>query len=433
MGVLDTVKNIWNAFSSDVNYQPRVSEARVVYGNRPPDLPYLRFNSERSILASVYTRIGIDVSSVPIRHVEIDEFGRYSKDSDSLFNQCLLLEANIDQAPTTFRQDIVTTLFDKGCAVIVPVDTTLDPTLNDEYDIMSLRVGEVVQWYPRHVKVKVYNEKKGDRQEVLLLKKNVAIIYNPLYSVMNEPNSTLQRLTRKLSLLDTVDEQSSSGKLDIIIQLPYVIKTDQRREQAEKRRSDIELQLKDSKYGIAYTDGTEKVTQLNRPAENNLLKQVEYLTNLLYSELGITPSIMDGTANEEAMLNYMNRTVEPILTAIVEGMQRAFVGKKGWENNKRIMYFRDLFKLVPIAQIAEIGDKFTRNEIVTSNEMRGFIGLPPSTDPKADQLVNSNMPQPTDPSMTQTYPSDTTDASSIMNDTLDSLSSDIDSILSGVQ
>jgi hypothetical protein len=261
---------------------------------------------------------------------------------------------------------------------------------------MSLRVGEVVNWYPKHVKVSVYNEKNGTRQEVTLSKKNVAIIYNPLYSVMNEPNSTLQRLTRKLALLDSVDEQSSSGKLDIIIQLPYVIKTDSRREQAEKRRSDIEMQLKDSKYGIAYTDGTEKVTQLNRPAENNLLKQVEYLTNLLYSELGITPGIMDGTANEEAMINYMNRTVEPILTAIVEGMQRAFVGKKGWAEKKRIMYFRDLFKLVPISQIAEIGDKLSRNEIVTGNEMRGFIGLPPSSDPKADMLMNSNMPQPVD-------------------------------------
>lgn len=427
MGVLDKVKNIWNTFSSEPIYQPQVSETRVVYGNRPPDRPYIRFNSERSILASVYTRIGIDVSSVPIRHVELDEVGRYAKDADSLLNLCLLLEANIDQAPATFRQDLVNTLFDKGCAVIVPVDTTKNPDLNDDYDIMSLRVGEVVNWYPKHVKVSVYNEKTGIRQEITLSKKNVAIIYNPLFSVMNEPNSTLQRLTRKLALLDSVDEQSSSGKLDIIIQLPYVIKTDARREQAEKRRTDIEMQLKDSKYGIAYTDGTEKVTQLNRPAENNLLKQVEYLTNLLYSELGITPGIMDGTANEEAMINYMNRTVEPILTAIVEGMQRAFVRKSGWINKKRIMYFRDLFKLVPISQIAEIGDKLSRNEIVTGNEMRGFIGLPPSSDPKADMLMNSNMPQPA----FQTG-SDLTEVEGIMNDTLDGLSADIDQLLGGI-
>jgi hypothetical protein len=286
------------------------------------------------------------------------------------------------------------TMFDRGVAALVPVDTTQDPTTHEVIDIYTLRVGEIVQWYPEHVRLSVYNESKGIREEITLEKRFVAIVENPLYAVMNEPNSTLQRLIRKLSFLDAVDEQSASGKLDLIIQLPYVIKTDARREQAEKRREDIEFQLKGSQYGIAYTDGTEKITQLNRPAENNLMAQIEYLVKMLYGQLGITDEVMNGTADEAAMINYSNRTVEPILSAIVEAMQRAFIGHQGTANFERIRYFKNPFKLVPVADLAEIVDKFTRNEILSSNEVRGYIGIPPSKDPKADQLVNSNMPQP---------------------------------------
>jgi len=300
----------------------------------------------------------------------------------------------MDQAPRAFRQDIVMTLFDKGVAALVPVDTTVNPNTNEMIDIYTLRVGEIITWYPKHVRVSVYNEKSGKREEVLLAKRFVAIVENPLYTVMNEPNSTLQRLIRKLSLLDAVDEQSSSGKLDLIIQLPYVIKSEARRQQAEARRQDIELQLKGSQYGIAYTDGTEKITQLNRPAENNLLKQIEYLTNMLYGQLGITEEVMNGTADEKAMINYFNRTIEPIVEAIVQAMQRSFLGPVGTLEQERISYFKDPFKLVPISEIAEIADKFTRNEIFSSNEIRGFMGIQPSDDPKADKLVNSNMPQP---------------------------------------
>jgi len=309
-------------------------------------------------------------------------------------NECLVWEPNLDQSPRAFLQDIAMTLFDKGVAAIVPVDTSRDPQTNLLYDIYSLRVGDIVTWYPKHVRVNVYNENEGRREEVTLEKRSVAIIENPLYSVMNEPNSTLQRLIRKLGLLDAVDEQSGSGKLDLIIQLPYVIKSEARRQQAEQRREDIEFQLKGSQYGIAYTDGTEKITQLNRPAENNLLKQVEYLTNLLYSQLGLTPEVMDGTADEDAMVLYYSRTIEPILDAIVQAMQRAFLGPMGSLGDQRIKYFRDPFKLVPVKDIAEIADKFTRNEILSANEIRTSLGIKPSSDPKADQLVNSNMPQP---------------------------------------
>jgi hypothetical protein len=308
----------------------------------------------------------------------------------------LTFKPNLDQGPRAFRQDLAATVFEKGVAAIVPVDTISNPQNNLEFDIESLRVGEIVQFYAKHVRVSVWNENTGQRQEVTLEKRIVGIVYNPLYSIMNEPNSTLQRLIRKLQLLDVVDEQSSSGKLDIIIQLPYVVKTEARQKQAEKRREDLEIQLKDSKYGIAYTDGAEKITQLNRPAENNLLAQVTYLTNLLYSQLGLTENIMNGTADEATMLNYFNRTIEPIIDAIVQAMQVAFLGSSGTQKNQKIMYFRDPFKLVPVGQIAEIADKFTRNEILTSNEIRGFLGVRPSKDPKADQLVNSNMPQPKD-------------------------------------
>lgn len=409
MAITERFKDAWNAFrKQELDYNAYTSVGSVSYG-RPPDRLQLRFSNERSIISSIYTRIGIDVSSVGIRHVVMDEFGRYSKDLDSGLNRCLTLEANLDQAPRAFRQDIVTTLFDKGVAAIVPVDTSVNPFDTDTYDIHTLRVGEVTTWYPNHVRVSIYNEVRGLREEVTLEKKFVAIIQNPLYSVMNEPNSTLQRLIRKLNLLDSVDEQSSSGKLDLIIQLPYVIKSDARRNQAEQRRKDIEFQLKGSQYGIAYTDGTEKITQLNRPAENNLLQQVEYLTDMLYSQLGITTAVMDGTADEKTMLNYYNRTIEPILDSVVEAMERTFVGRLGIAKRERIKYFRDPFKLVPVSDLAEIADKFTRNEILTSNEIRGFMGIPPSGDPKADKLINSNMPQPTD----QTPP--TTDQGSFID------------------
>jgi hypothetical protein len=354
----------------------------------------MTFFNERSIISSIYNRISIDVAGIGLRHVKLDELGRYSEDIDSFLNRSLNFEPNLDQSPRAFRQDIALTLFDKGCAVVVPVDVSLNPITNERFDIYTLRVGEVVAWYPKHVKVLLYNEEKGLREEITLEKRMVAIIENPLYAVMNEPNSTLQRLIYKLGLLDAVDEQSGSGKLDIIIQLPYVIKSEARRQQAEQRRQDIEFQLKGSRYGIAYTDGSEKITQLNRPAENNLLAQVEFLTGMLYDQLGITNEIMSGTADEKTMINYFNRTIEPIVESIVESMQRSFLGPLGMMNKERIRYFRDPFKLVPVSEIAEIADKFTRNEILSSNEIRGFMGIPPSTDPKADQLTNSNMPSP---------------------------------------
>lgn len=397
MGVLNNLRKAWNAFqqSDNVTTQREFGTfGTVVSSGSSPQRVRPMFASERTIISSIYTRIGIDVSGVPIRHVQMDEQGLYIEDKDSALNQCFTYEPNMDQSPRAFRQDIATTLFDKGVAVVVPVITDKPPQTNPSFDVYSMRVAEVVHWYPKHVKVLVYNETTGKREELTLEKRFVAIIENPLYGVMNEPNSTLQRLVRKLSLLDTVDEASSSGKLDLIIQLPYVIKTEAKKEQAEQRRKDIEFQLRSSTYGIAYTDGTEKITQLNRPTENNLLKQVEYLTDMLYSQLGITAEVMNGTADEKAMLNYYNRTIEPIVDAIIESLQRAFLGVAGTDNHERIKYFRDPFKLVPLQQIAEIADKFTRNEILTSNEIRGFLGIQPSKDPKADKLVNSNMPQP---------------------------------------
>ena len=394
MPILDRVKKAWNAFRTD-NYLEdfEFSGATAYYGGGSPSRQK-HYYTERSIVSSIYTRISVDVAGILIKHVKLDKKGRYAKDMDSALNQCLTLETNIDQAPRAFRQDIAMTLFDKGVAAIVPVDTTRNPETNEIFDIYSMRVGEVVTWYPKHVRLSVYNENRGQREDITLEKRYVAIIENPLYAVMNEPNSTLQRLIRKLGLLDAVDEQSSSGKLDIIIQLPYVIKSEARRQQAEKRREDIEFQLKGSQYGIAYTDGTEKITQLNRPAENNLLKQVEYLTGMLYNQLGLTEEVMNGTAKEDDMLIYFNRTIEPIVDAIIEAMQRAFLGPHGTQKDERIYYFRDPFKLVPVNEIAEIADKFTRNEILTANEIRGFMGIPPSDDPKADDLKNSNMPQP---------------------------------------
>lgn len=396
MAILDRMVKAWNAFrSSEETRDDYVygGGGGVSYTSSSPSRPRLHYYNERSIISAIYTRISIDVASVAIRHIRNDEVGRYKEDIKSHLNSCLTLQANIDQSPRAFRQDIVMTLFDKGVAAVVPVDTVVNPTTNEVFDIYSLRVGEIVAWYPKHVRVSVYNEAKGVREEVTLEKRFIAIVENPLYAVMNEPNSTLQRLIRKLSLLDSVDEATGSGKLDLIIQLPYVIKSESRRQQAEKRREDIEFQLKGSQYGIAYTDGTEKITQLNRPAENNLLKQIEYLTNMLYGQLGITEDVMSGTADEKSMLNYFNRTIEPIIDAIIEAMQRSFLGPIGTQNSERIKYFKDPFKLVAVAELAEIADKFTRNEILTSNEIRGFMGVHPAKDPKADQLVNSNMPQ----------------------------------------
>lgn len=391
------LKHAWNAFVND-DVESRIrpyGEYGASYGRRP-DRIRLSSGGERSIIASVYTRLSIDVASIRIRHVRRDENERYIGDVKSGLNECLNVQANIDQGARAFRQDIAMMLFDEGVAAIVPVETSINPKVTAGYDIHELRVGRIVDWYPKHVRVSVYNDRIGRRQEVILPKDIVAIVENPLYSVMNEQNSTLQRLVRKLSLLDAVDEQSASGRLDLIIQLPYVIKSEARRQQAEQRRKDIEFQLKGSQYGIAYTDGTERVTQLNRPAENNLLKQVEFLTTMLYAQLGLTEEIMNGTADEKAMLNYYNRTIEPILDAIVEAMRRSFLTKTARTQNQSISYFRDPFKLVPIDGIAEIADKFTRNEILSANEIRSIIGIKPSDDPKADELKNSNMPAPSE-------------------------------------
>lgn len=393
MAVFDRLRGAWNAFRNEdrqenTGFNPNIGAS---YGYRPDTIRY-RYFSERSIVTSIYTRMSIDIASVVLKHVKVDDMNRYSEDVDSSLNAALTLEANIDQGPTSLRQDIAMTLFDEGCCAIVPVDTSTDPESMDRFDIYTLRVGKIVAWYPKHVRVSLYNENRGDRQEVTLEKKMCAIVENPLYAVMNEQNSTLQRLIRKLALLDAVDEQSGSGKLDIIIQLPYTIKSESRRKQAEDRRNDIEMQLKGSQYGIAYADATEKITQLNRPAENNLLKQVEYLTAMLYGQLGLTEDIMNGTADEAAMLNYYNRSIEPIVRAVAEAMQRSFLGPFGTASKERIVYFKDPFKLVPLSNIAEIADKFTRNEITTANEIRAIIGLPPSKDKKADQLNNSNMP-----------------------------------------
>ena len=381
----------WNAFTNrDPTYSRTLGES---YYHRPDRVQFTRGN-ERSIATAVYNRIAMDVAAVEIRHVKLDENMRYSSDIDSGLNKCLNLEANIDQTGRAFIQDVVMSMLDEGCVAIVPVDTSMDPTVSGSYSIDSMRTGKIVQWYPQHVKVRLYNDRTGKKQEVTLPKSTVAIIENPLYAVINEPNSTMQRLIRKLSLLDVTDEQTASGKLDLIIQLPYVIKTQSKRDEAERRRKEIERQLAGSKYGIAYTDGTERITQLNRSVENNLMKQIEYLTEMLYSQLGITQTVMDGTADEKTMLNYNNRSIEPIVSAIVDELKRKFLTKTARSQGQSVMMFRDPFKLVPVNNIAEIADKFTRNEIMTSNEFRQVIGMKPSDDPKADQLVNANISQP---------------------------------------
>lgn len=384
------LKHAYNAF---MNRDPTYTPTGSSYSIRP-DRPRLSRGNERSIVTSVFNRIALDVASIDIKHCRLDENGRYVEDIDSGLNNCLDLEANLDQTGRAFIQDVVMSMLDEGCVAIVPVDTTLNPKITNSYDILSMRTGKILDWYPAHVRVRLYNDQTGDKEDILLPKSQVAIIENPLYAVINEHNSTMQRLIRKLSLLDVTDEQTASGKLDLIIQLPYVVKTDARREQANRRRKEIEEQLTGSKYGIAYTDGTEKVTQLNRSLENNLLKQIEYLTEMMYSQLGITQEVLNGTADEKTMLNYNNRTVEPIVSAIVDEMKRKFLTKTARSQRQTITFFRDQFRLVPVNDIAEIADKFTRNEIMTSNEIRQIVGMKPSDDPKADELINSNISQP---------------------------------------
>lgn len=386
----ERLMHAWNAFTnpeeqkiSYVNYGS-VSSVR-------PDRVRLSRGNERTIITSIYNRIALDVAAIKFMHVDLDKSGRFIGERNSGLNNCLTLEANDDQTSRAFFQDVVMSMFDEGCVAIVPVDTTISPINTGSYDINSMRAGKIIDWMPKHVKVQVYNENTGNKEEIILPKKVVAIIENPLYSVMNEPNSTLKRLLHKLNLLDAVDEQSSSGKLDLIIQLPYVIKTEARRQQAEQRRKEIEMQLEGSKYGIAYTDGTEHITQLNRPVENNLMNQVEYLTSMLYSQLNVTEDILKGTAKDEEMTNYYSRTIEPIASAIVDEMKRKFLTKTARSQNQSIEFFRDPFKLVPVTQLAEIADKFTRNEIMSSNEFRQIVGLVPVNDAKADELRNKNI------------------------------------------
>lgn len=389
--IIDRIKHGWNAFR---NKDPTPGwNIGTGYSVRP-DRPRFGRGNERSIATSIYNRIALDVAAISIRHVRLDEQGKYSSDIDSGLNECLCTSANIDQTGRAFIQDIVMSMLDEGCVAIVPVDTSFDPLSSGTFDINSLRTGKILDWYPEYVRVRVYNEKSGNKEDVLLPKKLVGIIENPLYAVCNEPNSTFSRLTRKLVLLDGIDEQSGSGKLDLIIQLPYVIKSEARKQQAEMRRKDIEDQLSNSKYGVAYTDGTEHITQLNRPIENKLMKQIEYLTQLFYSQLGVTQSVMDGTADERVTLNYYNRTIEPIVSAIADEMKRKFLTKTARSRGQSIMCFRDPLKLVPVNDLAEIADKLTRNEIISSNEVRQAIGMKPSDDPKADKLVNSNISQP---------------------------------------
>ena len=389
MGITDRLQHAWNAFLNN-DVRTRYQDMGYYSSYKPDRVRFTRGN-ERSIVTSVYNRLALDASAMAIKHVRLDDNGRFTEEINSGLQNCLNVEANIDQTGRAFLQDVVMSMLDEGCVAIVPVDTTLNPNLSGSYDINTMRTAKILEWYPAHIRVRVYNDRKGIHEELTLPKANVAIIENPLYAVINEPNSTMQRLIRKLNLLDVVDEQSSAGKLDLIIQLPYVIKSEARRQQAEARRKDIEMQLAGSKYGIAYTDGTERITQLNRPAENNLMNQVQYLTDMLYSQLGLTQSILDGSADDKTMLNYYNRTIEPILSAIVDEMKRKFLTKTARAQKQTIMYFRDPFKLVPVNDIAEIADKFTRNEIMTSNEIRQIVGMKPSNDPEADELRNKNL------------------------------------------
>lgn len=392
----DRLQHGWNAFvnNRDPTYNYR-ADVGMSYSYRPDRVRFTRGN-ERTIVTSIYNRIAMDVAAINIRHVRLDENNRFTGYVPSGLDNCLTLEANMDQTGRAFIQDVVMSMFDEGVVAIVPVETDLDPKKTSSYNILAMRTGKVLKWHPKHVEVRVYNDQTGEKEDLLLPKKIVGLIENPLYSIINEPNSTMQRLIRKLALLDAIDEQSGSGKLDMIIQLPYIIKTEARRQQAEQRRKDIETQLSGSKYGIAYTDGTERITQLNRPVENNLMKQIEYLTNTLYGQLGLHQSILDGTADEKTMLNYNNRTIEPIVSAIVDELKRKFLTKTARSQRQSIAFFRDPFKLAPISDLAEIADKFTRNEIMSKNEFRQIIGMKPSDDPKADQLINSNISQSPD-------------------------------------
>lgn len=428
MPILSRLRSAVNVFLRNED-EPAVFGGPTSYASASPSRPRRSFSNERTIIASIYTRIAIDAAAIAYRHVQFDENDRFISEIESPLNDCLNFEPNMDQGPRAFRQDIVMTMVDRGVAAIVPVDTTVDEQ-GELIDIFTLRVGEITNWKPQHVVVSLYNEapNKGIRQDITLKKRSIAIVENPLYTVMNEINSTYNRLVKKLSYLDSIDEQSASGKLDMLIQLPYTIKTETRRQQAENRRNMIEMQLKDSKYGIAYTDATEKVIQLNRPVENNLLTQVEYLTDLLYSQLGITKEVMDGTADEAAMINYYNRTIEPIVDAITEAMQRSFLGLAKTKKRERIHYFRDPFKLMPMEKLGEVADKLGRNEVLSSNEIRGIIGYKPNlTDPKADRLVNSNMPDKSPEGMGVSM----ADMDSVMNQVFDGLSSDLDKMLNG--
>lgn len=398
------IKKAWNAF---LNRDPtsETNSAYNTYSNGSyyrPDRPRLSKGNERSIVTSIINRIALDVAAIDIRHCKLDKEDRFIEYVDSPLDNCLNLEANIDQTARAFRQDAAMSMLDEGCVALVPVDTSVNPNNTGSYDIYTLRTGKIITWYPNQVKVELYNDRTGKKENIVINKNNVSIVENPLYAVMNEQNSTLKRLNRKLALLDIIDEYSGSGKLDLIVQLPYIVKSEARKKQAQDRRKDIEDQLAGSKYGIAYIDGTEKVTQLNRPVENNLLKQIEYLTSMLYSQLGITQAIMDGTADDKAMSNYYSRTVEPIVSAIVDEMKRKFLTKTARSQKHSIEFFRDPFKLVPVNDLAEIADKFTRNEILSKNEIRQIVGRKPSNDPKADQLINSNISQPIDKQQTKT-------------------------------
>lgn len=439
MSFWDRVQHGWNAFLN--NRDPTGYYHNVGPGySYKPDRPRLTRGNERSTVTSIFNRIALDAAAITIMHCKLDDNGRFIAPVKSKLNNCLTLEANIDQTARAFIFDTVMSMLDEGHVAMVPIDTTIDPKKTDSYDILTMRTGKIMEWFPLHIRTRVYNDRTGQKEDILVPKKTTGIIENPLYAVINEPNSTMQRLIRKLNLLDAIDEQSGSGKLDLIIQLPYVIKSDARRKQAEDRRKDIEMQLSGSKYGIAYTDGTERITQLNRPVDNNLMKQIEYLTSMLYSQLGITQTILDGTADDKTMLNYYNRTIEPIVSAIVDEMKRKFLTKTARSQNQSIMFFRDPFKLVPINDIAEIADKFTRNEIMTSNEIRQIVGMKPSEDPKADELRNSNINQkeegttPTDPNATITPGQKPTDSSGggmdqIVNDLLNNVESQISSIV----
>ena len=430
MGFSNRLYHAWNAF---LNKDPTsyYQNLGISYSNRP-DRPRLSQGNERSIVTSIFNRIALDVASLTIQHVRLDGEGRFLEVIDSGLNECLTVEANIDQSAQAFMQDVVLSMFDEGCVAIVPIDTTIDPNISGSYDINSMRVAKILEWYPRHVRVRVYNDRTGYKEDKVVPKNMVAIIENPLYAIVNERNSTMQRLIRKLNLLDVIDEQSGSGKLDLIIQLPYTIKTEARRQQAESRRKDIEQQLAGSKYGIAYTDGTEHITQLNRAVENNLMSQIEYLTSMVYAQLGITTGVLDGTANGTTMLNYYNRTVEPIVSVIVGEMIRTFLTKTARSQKQSIAYFRDPFKLVPVSEIAEIADKLTRNEIATSNEIRQEIGWKPSKDPVADELRNKNLNPSGTTSTTTTGEAEAVDTSAqdaIVDELFNSLEAEIDKII----